>query len=100
MSPLTLNQITQQLTTLPHWTYDEHAAHIRRRFEFPDFYHTMAFVNAIAWIAHETNHHPDLTLSYAHCVVAYCTHDAKGITLKDFQCAEKIDACFSRRNLT
>ena len=65
---------------------------IRKAFGFKNYYETMAFVNASAWISHHEDHHPDMTVHYNKCVVAYSTHDAGGITLNDFICAAKLDA--------
>jgi 4a-hydroxytetrahydrobiopterin dehydratase len=65
---------------------------LQKSFAFPDFHHTMAFVNALAWIAHRSDHHPDLALHYGRCVVRYSTHDAAGITALDFACAAQVDA--------
>jgi 4a-hydroxytetrahydrobiopterin dehydratase len=65
---------------------------LQKRFEFPDFHHTMAFVNALAWIAHREDHHPDLSVHYGHCMVRYSTHSAGGITARDLACTAMIDA--------
>lgn len=63
-----------------------------REFRFDNYYATMAFVNAVAWIAHQQDHHPELTVGYNRCIVRYVTHSANGISLNDFICAAKIDA--------
>lgn len=65
---------------------------LQKTFDFPDFHHTMAFVNAVAWIAHRADHHPDLAVHYGRCVVRYSTHDAAGITARDLACAAQVDA--------
>jgi 4a-hydroxytetrahydrobiopterin dehydratase len=65
---------------------------LQKTWSFPDFHHTMAFVNALAWVAHREDHHPDLSVHYGRCVVRYSTHDAGGITARDFACAAMIDA--------
>ena len=65
---------------------------LEREFEFRDFYQTMAFVNGLALIAHEEDHHPDLWISYRRCRVRLTTHSAGGLTENDFICAAKIDA--------
>jgi 4a-hydroxytetrahydrobiopterin dehydratase len=65
---------------------------LEKRFDFPDFHRTMAFVNAVAWIAHQADHHPDLAVSYAHCTVRYSSHDVAGISDRDFACAKAVDA--------
>ena len=73
------------------WTYDETAACIERKFRFPAFSRTIAFVNAIAWIATVEGHHPDLKVSYGSCDVQYQTHSINGLSINDFICAAKID---------
>jgi len=65
---------------------------IRKTYNFKNYYETMAFVNASAWISHQQDHHPDMSVHYNRCVVAYSTHDAGGITLNDIICAAKLDA--------
>jgi len=69
----------------------EHTA-IERQFKFHDFYETMAFVNAIAWIANTENHHPDLKIGYNYCHVLFNTHALNGLSQNDFICAAKVDA--------
>jgi len=49
-------------------------------------------VNALAWIAHREDHHPDLALSYSRCTVRFNTHDVNGISASDFHCAAAVDA--------
>jgi 4a-hydroxytetrahydrobiopterin dehydratase len=65
---------------------------IEKTFKFADYYETMAFVNAVAFIAHSQDHHPDLSVHYNRCVVRYNTHDAQGLTESDFKCASLVDA--------
>jgi 4a-hydroxytetrahydrobiopterin dehydratase len=65
---------------------------LQKRFHFDDYHRTMAFVNAVAWIAHRADHHPDLSVHYGHCVVRWSTHDAGGITDRDFHGAAQVDA--------
>lgn len=64
---------------------------IKRSFKFNNFYETMAFVNAVAWIANQENHHPDLEIGYNYCHMRFMTHALSGLTLNDFICASKID---------
>jgi len=78
--------------TLKGWSLNEMGTEISRLYKFKDFYETMAFVNAIAWIAHQENHHPDLEVSYHRCVVRYSTHAINGLSENDFICATKVDA--------
>ncbi len=74
------------------WSLDEAGGEISRTFRFKDYYRTMAFVNAVAWIAHREDHHPDLEVGYNRCRVRYSTHAIGGLSENDFICAAKIDA--------
>ena len=67
---------------------------ISKRFSFKNFYKTMAFVNAVAWIANQENHHPDLEVGFNYCLVKYSTHAIDGLSKNDFICAAKVDAIF------
>lgn len=64
---------------------------LAREFRFPDFRATMRFVNALADVANAEDHHPDLEVGYARCLVRYTTHSARGLTLNDFVCAARIE---------
>src|SRR5437773_278707 len=74
------------------WTLNDPATEISRAFKFKNYYETMAFVNALAWIAHREDHHPDLEVGYSRCLVRYSTHAVKGLSENDFICAAKINA--------
>lgn len=78
-----------RLADLPGWALVEEGAAISRSFRFPDYYRTLAFVNALAFIAHREDHHPDLGVHYDRCVVRYSTHDVGGLSDNDFICAAK-----------
>lgn len=65
---------------------------LEKTFSFKNYYETIAFVNAMAFIAHAENHHPDLTVSYGKCVARFSTHALDGISVSDFFCASKADA--------
>ncbi|MCR5881432.1 4a-hydroxytetrahydrobiopterin dehydratase [Rhizobacter sp. J219] len=65
---------------------------IEKTFSFKNYHETIAFVNALAWISHTEDHHPDLEVSYNRCVVRYNTHSVGGISVNDFICAAKADA--------
>ena len=65
---------------------------IEKTFRFADYYQTIAFVNAQAFIAHAQNHHPDLSVHWNHCVVKFSTHDVNGLSHSDFDCAARVDA--------
>lgn len=80
---------------LPEWQLEKNEKEITRDFQFKNYYQTLAFVNAIAWIAHQENHHPDLEVSYNKCRVRYSTHAIEGLSENDFICAAKVDAIFA-----
>jgi 4a-hydroxytetrahydrobiopterin dehydratase len=80
------------LAQVPKWQMTTDNKWISRRFEFKNFYQTMAFVNAVAWIANQENHHPDMEVGYSYCVVKYQTHAVNGLTKNDFICAAKINS--------
>ena len=85
----------QARTLLPQlskkWSISEDNRKIHSNYSFNNFYETMAFVNAIAWIANIENHHPDLEVGYNYCRVHFMTHALSGLTHNDFICAAKID---------
>ncbi len=91
---LTATDVKQWLLKIPHWESNQDATRISRRFSFRNFYVTMGFVNAIAWMAHQENHHPDLEVGFNYCVVHYTTHAIKGLSENDFICAAKVNALF------
>lgn len=72
------------------WSVD--SGELVRTLGFTSYYETMAFVNAVAWIAHREDHHPELTVGYNTCRIAYATHSVGGLTRNDFICAAKVDA--------
>lgn len=80
------------LATLPGWKPDPDGKVIARRFGFENFYQTMAFVNAVAEIAHAQDHHPDMLVGYNACTVSYTTHSRGGLTLNDAICAAQVSA--------
>jgi len=67
---------------------------LSRTFSFADFHGTMAFVNAVANMANEQDHHPDMQVSYNRCTVSWQTHSVKGLSISDFICAAKTNRCF------
>lgn len=79
------------LASLPGWSLDDEGRRIHRTFRFENYYQTMAFVNAVAYLAHESNHHPDLSVHYNRCDVSFSTHDAGGVTEKDLAAAAAVD---------
>lgn len=91
VKPLTRVEIDKLLSQTPSWAVNDEATELRRRFTFKNFYLTMGFVNALAWIAHRENHHPDMEVGYNYCVVKYSTHAIGGLSENDFICAAKVD---------
>ena len=71
------------------------AGAIEKTFSFRNYHETIAFVNALAWIAHTEDHHPDLSVAFDRCVVRYSTHSVGGLSRNDFICAAKADALVS-----
>lgn len=89
---LTRDEIKEYLPQLKGWQVSDDGKFISQHFKFKNFYKTMAFVNAVAWIANQENHHPDLEVGFNHCLVKYTTHAVSGLTKNDFICAAKVDA--------
>ena len=82
-------QVVELLRDLPGWASTGKA--IAKTYKFPDYYGTIAFVNATAAISNRADHHPDLEVGYDKVVVRYSTHSAGGLTQKDFDCAAKVE---------
>ncbi|KTC99390.1 4a-hydroxytetrahydrobiopterin dehydratase [Legionella erythra] len=90
---LTAEQVKNLMPQLHQgWEVINNSKEIKRSFSFADFYETMAFVNAIAWMANKENHHPDLEVGYNYCHVRFMTHALQGLSMNDFICAAKVDA--------
>lgn len=65
---------------------------LEKTYTFQNFYETVGFVNALAFIANAQDHHPELAVSFSKCTVRFNTHDVNGISVSDFFCASKVDA--------
>ncbi len=90
--PLTNERSKELLAALhPGWSISEDGKSIFQEYRFPAFSRTIAFVNAVAWVATTEGHHPDLRVGYAVCEVTYTTHAIGGLSDNDFICAAKID---------
>jgi 4a-hydroxytetrahydrobiopterin dehydratase len=90
--PLTEAEVKAKLAQLKGWEVVN--GEIAKTYNFKNYYETMAFVNAAAWISHREDHHPDIELGYNKCRVRYVTHAIGGLSENDFICAAKIDALF------
>jgi 4a-hydroxytetrahydrobiopterin dehydratase len=87
-------EIVAGLASLPGWALsgDGPSVAIEKTFHFANYYETISFVNALAFIANAQDHHPDLAVHYNRCVVRFNTHDVKGISQTDLECAVLVDA--------
>lgn len=83
-----------RLRDLPRWELCDDGKAIRAGYAFNNFHETMGFANAVAWMANQEDHHPDLELSYKRCSVRYSTHAVGGLSENDFICAAKVDRIF------
>ncbi len=88
--PASEARVRDVLRELPGWELADKA--IAKTYKFANYYETMAFVNAIAWISHREDHHPDLEVGYNKCRVRYSTHSIGGISENDLICAAKVEA--------
>jgi 4a-hydroxytetrahydrobiopterin dehydratase len=88
---LTREQAETLISQAKGWQLNDAAGEISRTFKFKNYYETMAFVNALAWIAHREDHHPDIDVGYNRCHVRYSTHAIQGLSHNDFICAAKIN---------
>jgi len=73
------------------WNLSADGKTISRRFEFKGFYKTIAFINAMAWIANTEDHHPDFSAGYNYCEVSFTTHAIAGLSENDFICAARVN---------
>lgn len=85
------------LTQLQGWRVDHSVpgGALYKTFTLDNFHRTMAFANAVAWMAHQQDHHPDMALSYRHCTLRWSTHSVGGLSLNDFICAARVDNLFT-----
>jgi 4a-hydroxytetrahydrobiopterin dehydratase len=90
---LTATEIVANLAKVEGWklTGDGPGVAIEKTYRFANYYETITFVNALAFIANAQDHHPDLSVHYDRCVVRFNTHDVQGISATDFECAAQID---------
>ncbi len=88
MALLSETQIRDRLARLPGW--ERRGNEIRRTWTFADFESSMAFVNKVAALAQAADHHPDIDIRYSKVTLVLSTHDAGGLTERDFDLAEAI----------
>ena len=91
---LRATEIVANLAKLEGWTLfgDGSTLAIEKTFGFANYYQTMAFVNAVAFIAHAQDHHPELLVQQRQCLVRWRTDHVQGISQADFECARQVDA--------
>lgn len=91
---LTPTEVVTRLSETQGWTLsgDGAGVAIERTFTFANYHETIAFVNAVAFVAHAQDHHPELVVHYNRCLVRFNTHDVQGISESDFECATRVDA--------
>lgn len=88
LSPVVAAKLLEQI---PGWEMAADGKSIQRRFEFKGFYKTIAFINAMAWVANQEIHHPDFSAGYNFCAVTFTTHAINGLSENDFICAAKVN---------
>ncbi|NNM58662.1 MAG: 4a-hydroxytetrahydrobiopterin dehydratase [Legionellales bacterium] len=84
-------EAADKLVQIPGWEVSPQNDRLTADFHFKNYYETIAFVNAVAWIAHTEDHHPHLLVGYNKCTIVYNTHTVKGLSLNDFICAAKVN---------
>lgn len=89
VSRLPADELAALLAQVPGWEVKDWK--LRRLFRFPDYYRSIAFVNTVAWVAHQQDHHPDLLVGYNTVEVCWNTHSVGGLSVNDFICAARVD---------
>jgi len=96
MAKLSPQQITEQLQQLAGWEYADNA--IRKLYRFKEFMAGIRFIDRIAELAEAADHHPDISVNYTRVTFICTTHDAGGVTAKDFALATQIEREFTTRS--
>ena len=92
MKPYSAAEAKELLKDLKGWKIENNR--LTKTYAFENYFQTMAFVNALAWVSHREDHHPDLCVHYNKCKVEYWTHAIGGLSENDFICAAKCEALF------
>ncbi len=87
--PITGHELEHLLSHTAGWEIEDGA--LTKIFQFENHYQTMAFVNAVAWVSHREDHHPEMMVSFDTCLVSYTTHSIGGLSENDFICAANVD---------
>jgi len=83
--------VSNLLSQVDDWNVDDAGRVLTRCFRFKNYYETIAFVNASAWVSHQQDHHPDLEVCYNRCTVHFTTHSIGGLSQNDFICAARFN---------
>lgn len=89
---LTDAELAPLLAALPDWAREDDI--LVREYRFADHHWAQAFANAVMWVSHREDHHPDLLVGYNRVRVSYSTHSVGGLSDNDFICAAKLDLLF------
>ncbi len=90
--PMNLTDAQGLLNLLDGWTFCADLNQLCKTYRFGSYSQTIDFVNRVASIAQEQDHHPNMEVGYQRCKVAWITHTVNGLSESDFICAAKIDA--------
>ncbi|WP_029407955.1 4a-hydroxytetrahydrobiopterin dehydratase [Thiomicrorhabdus sp. Milos-T2] len=90
--PIIIPTIESNLSILEGWEAPLSYANIAKTFNFKNYHQTIAFVNAVTWLANKEDHHPRICFDYNRCEITLTTHSAKGLTMNDMIMAAKINA--------
>lgn len=92
VAQLTEDERTSWLAALPEWSLARDGAAIERKFQFADFSEAFAFMARVALLAEQRDHHPEWSNVYNRVEITLTTHDAGGLSARDVEMAQKIDA--------
>lgn len=93
VDPLSRDEAQEMLERLAgNWALSSDGKSISAEFRFKEFYRTMSFINAVAWVANQQDHHPDIAFGYNYATITFTTHAIGGLSENDFICAARVDA--------
>jgi 4a-hydroxytetrahydrobiopterin dehydratase len=98
--PLTADQAETMRSETPDWKLEQNGTRLTRRFEFEDFRKAMEFVNRVADVAEEEQHHPDIAIHWNKVDLVLWTHKIGGLHENDFILAAKVDRLLEERRAT
>ena len=92
-APMTGHDLEHMLSNVDEWEVVE--GRLTKGFQLEDHFQVMALVNAVAWISHRQDHHPEIVVGYDTVVISYQTDSIGGLSRNDFICAANVDALVS-----